>query len=242
MIPLSCPSPNFDERPSPGHIDSLIIHYTAMTSAPAAISWLSNPLSKVSSHYLICEKGVVYQLVHDSKRAWHAGVSAWKGETALNNHSIGIELSNLGEGPFAHPQIRALIDLSQTLVRTYAVNPARVLGHSDISPQRKRDPGPYFPWNRLAKQGLGLWATRTNLPLRKGSCSLVALKQSLLDLGYDIPVTDILDEHTLNVVRGFMAHFLPEIYLKHALADPLNSKILECYLPAVFTLAQRLLS
>jgi N-acetylmuramoyl-L-alanine amidase len=155
----STPSPNFNERPSA--IDAIIIHYTDMASAEAALAWLVNPASQVSAHYLIDEEGHVYGLVDEKHRAWHAGESYWQGCTNLNDCSIGIELANPGHTngyqPFPETQIISLIKLCLDIQKRWNIPNARILGHSDISPQRKQDPGHLFPWKRLADEGLGLW-------------------------------------------------------------------------------------
>src|SRR6201996_5388422 len=156
------------ERPSPNHdsrdgvpVDMLVLHYTGMTTAQAALDRLCDPAAKVSSHYTIDEDGTVYAHVPEARRAWHAGVSAWAGATNINARSIGIELVNPGHEfgyvPFAEPQIAALIDLAQTILKRHPIPPHRVLGHSDVAPARKEDPGELFPWAQLAEFGIGLW-------------------------------------------------------------------------------------
>ncbi|MBA3814077.1 MAG: N-acetylmuramoyl-L-alanine amidase [Alphaproteobacteria bacterium] len=150
-----------EKSASHGEIDAIIIHYTDMESAEAALAWLTNPVSKVSAHYLIDEDGRIYQIVNEEHRAWHAGESYWQGRTNLNNCSIGIELANTGHShgykPFPEAQIHSLIELCREIKERWSIPSNRILGHSDIAPGRKQDPGHLFPWERLAREGLGLW-------------------------------------------------------------------------------------
>jgi N-acetylmuramoyl-L-alanine amidase len=139
----------------------LVLHYTGMTSGAAALSRLCDPEAKVSSHYAIDEDGTVYMLVPEDRRAWHAGVSCWAGETNINARSIGIELVNpgheFGYRAFPDAQIAALTTLCHSILMRHPIPSARVLGHSDVAPMRKEDPGELFPWERLARAGIGLW-------------------------------------------------------------------------------------
>jgi N-acetylmuramoyl-L-alanine amidase len=147
------PSPNWDERALP--VTMVVIHYTEMETAEAAIERLCDPAAKVSAHYLISEAGEVSRLVPEEKRAWHAGASFWRGHRDVNSASIGIELDHpghaLGYRPFAEAQIDALLPLLHRITRTYDVPRANVVGHSDVAPARKTDPGELFPWDRLAE-------------------------------------------------------------------------------------------
>jgi N-acetylmuramoyl-L-alanine amidase len=158
------PSPNFEPR-RPG-VDMLILHYTGMTSAAAALDRLCDPAAKVSAHYLIDEDGATYRLVAEDMRAWHAGVSRWRGETDVNGRSIGIELVNpgheFGYRPFPEPQMVALERLAGDVVARHRIPPRHVLGHSDVAPGRKTDPGELFDWPRLARAGIGLWPGDTD--------------------------------------------------------------------------------
>ena len=152
------PSPNWDERDE--RISMVVLHYTDMPSADAALGRLCDPAAKVSAHYLITEEGEVIQLVPESKRAWHAGRSFWRGRSSVNGASIGIELANPGHTcgyrPFPDGQIEALVPLLHRMVKTYDIPRANVVGHSDVAPQRKLDPGELFPWERLAEYRLAL--------------------------------------------------------------------------------------
>ena len=138
----------------------VVIHYTAMTSAKAALSTLCNPENEVSAHYVIAEDGEVISLVPEDLRAWHAGAGRWGAVTDVNSRSIGIELANDGASPFAAAQMDALTSLLQGIRARWAVRPERVIGHSDMAPGRKIDPGPRFDWRRLAREGLAVWPDR----------------------------------------------------------------------------------
>ena len=155
------PSPNHDGRPDGLPTDLVVLHYTGMASAEAALARLCDPAARVSAHYLIGEDGETWHLVEEAHRAWHAGVSCWAGEADVNGRSIGIELANpgheLGYIPFPEMQLQALERLLAQLLERRRVDPARVVGHSDVAPLRKRDPGELFPWRRLAAKGLAWW-------------------------------------------------------------------------------------
>ncbi len=159
------PSPNFDQRPADALIDHLVLHYTGMISHAAARCRLCDPRSKVSAHYLIDEKGKIEELVRETDRAWHAGVSYWRGVSNLNDRSIGVEISNPGHEhgyhAFAEPQIIAVITLCRALLTRHPIPGRNIVGHSDIAPTRKNDPGELFPWQRLATQGIGFWPAKT---------------------------------------------------------------------------------
>lgn len=143
----------------------LVLHYTGMRSAAAAIERLRDPAAKVSAHYLIDEDGTVVALVPEPRRAWHAGVSWWRGRADLNDVSIGIELVNPGHEwgyrPFPEPQMAVLVELALGIIHRWSIPPTQVLGHSDIAPARKDDPGELFDWRRLAVAGLGYWPAIT---------------------------------------------------------------------------------
>jgi len=153
------PSPNFDQRQ--GAVDMLVLHYTGRLTLEESLAWLTDPEKKVSAHYLIGEQGEVIQLVPEAMRAWHAGVSYWKGESDINSCSIGIELQNpgheFGYKDFPEAQIAALIGLSKDIISRHSIPQERILGHSDVAPTRKQDPGELFPWKKLAEEGIGLW-------------------------------------------------------------------------------------
>ncbi len=178
-------SPNFDDRPDDGVIDMLVIHYTGMQSAAGALARLCDPEAKVSAHWLIDEDGGVFGLVPEERRAWHAGVSFWRGATDINARSIGIELVNpgheFGYRPFPEPQMAALIDLVHDIQARHSIPARNVVGHSDIAPRRKMDPGELFDWKRLASVGIGVW------PQEAEECVLEedAIGSMLSAIGYE---------------------------------------------------------
>ena len=195
------PSPNFNERPAGTAIDMLVLHYTGMPTADDALARLSDPAAEVSAHYVIDEDGSLYQLVLEEHRAWHAGVAAWRGNTNINDRSIGIELVNpgheFGYRPFTSAQMTILIPLTQEIIARHAIAARDVVGHSDIAPIRKQDPGELFDWADLANQGIGLWPGSG--PSDKLSSDFgLALEQ----YGYDI--TDLAA-----AIGAFQRHFRP---------------------------------
>lgn len=180
------PSPNFDDRKLP--VDMVILHYTEMEGAEAALERMCDPQAKVSAHYLIGEDGTVFRLVDEDKRAWHAGVSYWRGRRDINSCSIGIELDHPGHlhgyRDFSDAQFEALVPLLARIVKTHDIPRANVLGHSDIAPQRKIDPGELFPWERLSEYGLCLPTPRIELgdPYDNDGAFYLGLER----FGYDI--------------------------------------------------------
>lgn len=148
------PSPNFGARRGGAQPELVVLHYTAMQSAQAALERLCDPAAEVSAHYLISETGHIWQLVDEAQRAWHAGAGRWRDISDVNSHSIGIELANCGDHPFPAPQMAALEGLLAGIMRRWSLTPEGVIGHSDMAPGRKFDPGPRFDWLRLEKRGL----------------------------------------------------------------------------------------
>lgn len=153
----SVPSPCFGARRDHARPDMIVLHYTAMHSAGAALERLCDPDIEVSAHYLIGEAGTIWQMVDEDMRAWHAGVGCWGDVTDVNSRSIGIELANRADHPFPEPQMAALEQLLRDICGRWRIRPERIIGHSDMAPGRKIDPGPRFDWRRLARQGLGVW-------------------------------------------------------------------------------------
>ena len=155
------PSPNHNERPGGRPPDMLVLHYTGMRTAAEALDRLCDPAAQVSAHYPVDEDGTVYAHVPEDRRAWHAGVAWWQGETEVNGASIGIEIVNpgheFGYRPFPEAQMEAVLALSQAIVERYRIRPLRVVGHSDVAPERKTDPGELFDWPMLAAAGVGFW-------------------------------------------------------------------------------------
>jgi N-acetylmuramoyl-L-alanine amidase len=202
------PSPNYNERPAGKPIDMLVIHYTGMRDAESALRRLSDPEAQVSSHYLIDEAGLAYRLVDEGRRAWHAGVSYWAGESDINGISIGIELANPGHDfgyePFPEPQMAALIALGRGILARHPITPARVLGHSDVAPARKIDPGELFDWRRLAAAGIGQWPKPA-----AGPDDLASVQGALARFGYEVTATGNSDEATRLALAAFQRHFRP---------------------------------
>jgi N-acetylmuramoyl-L-alanine amidase len=155
------PSPNHDARPDGEPIDTLVLHYTGMRTGREAIARLRDPAARVSSHYVVEEDGAVFRLVPEERRAWHAGVSHWRGQEALNGRSIGIEIVNPGHEwgyrPFPALQMAAVCDLCLGILGRHPITARNVVAHSDIAPDRKQDPGELFDWEGLAAEGVGLW-------------------------------------------------------------------------------------
>lgn len=195
---IFAPSANFDAREGP--VAFLVIHYTGMRDAKSAIALLCSPASKVSAHYVVDEDGTVYSLVPEEKRAWHAGVSYWRGRRMLNDASIGIEIVNPGHEwgyrPFPEAQMAAVTALSLGILGRHAIPPRHVVAHSDIAPNRKQDPGELFDWRGLAAAGVGVWTDEF--------CESNGLWDDLAAIGYDVSLP------RADVIRAFQRHFLPQ--------------------------------
>ncbi len=201
----------------------LVFHYTGMIDARVALDRLCDPAAKVSAHYLIDDDGTVHPLVDEKHRAWHAGVAAWRGHTDINARSIGIELVNpghdLGYRPFPEAQIAALEDLAREVLARHPIPPRNVVGHADVAPTRKQDPGELFPWRRLAEAGVGLWPD----PAETDS---IALSEAELTAGlaaYGYETTDLGA-----TVIAFQRHFRPHVV--DAVADDEIRRRLGCLL------------
>jgi N-acetylmuramoyl-L-alanine amidase len=213
-------SPNFGERKDGRRPDMILLHYTGMPDANAALHHLCSTSSQVSAHYFVFEDGRVVQTVPESKRAWHAGASSWAGETDINSCSIGIEIANPGHDfiyrDFPKRQIAAVTALCRGILTRNAVPPARVLAHSDVAPARKQDPGEKFPWRTLFDSGVGNWVKPA--PITDGSLlalgdrsdTVMSLQQSLADYGYGLSINGNYDSATHEVVTAFQRHFRPE--------------------------------
>ena len=199
------PSPNLDERAGGGLPDMILLHYTGMQTGEAALARLTMAASKVSSHYVVFEDGRIVQLVPEAKRAWHAGVSSWAGETDINSRSIGIEIVNpgheFGYRNFPLRQIAAVISLCKSiLTRRGPLSADRILGHSDVAPSRKQDPGELFDWAGLAAQGIGLWP-----PLGPAAPTAASAAELLSLWGYEV------DDRAAELAAwiAFQRHFRP---------------------------------
>jgi N-acetylmuramoyl-L-alanine amidase len=201
---LARPSPNHDARPPAVRPTLLILHYTGMQSATAAVARLSDPRAKVSAHYVVDADGTVLALVPEQRRAWHAGIGGWRDIDDLNSHSIGIELVNPGHEwgyrAFPEAQIAALIGLATAIADRHDLPPAAVIGHSDVAPARKTDPGELFPWARLATHGLGIWPG-PSAPLDVEPA--LAFKD-LARIGYRF---DLPDTQPTQIIAAFQRHW-----------------------------------
>ena len=215
------PSPNLDERADGRAPDMILMHYTGMQTGEAALQRLCTRESKVSAHYVVFENGRIVQCVPEAKRAWHAGVSSWAGETDINSRSIGIEIVNPGHefGYADYPlrQIAAVITLCKSIfTRRGPISAERILAHSDVAPSRKQDPGEKFPWELLSESGVGHWVRAA--PLNLDGVSLhpgdrgepvTRLQRTLRNYGYGITDTGVYDDTTRDVVMAFQRHFRP---------------------------------
>jgi N-acetylmuramoyl-L-alanine amidase len=228
LVRVARPSPNFDERGRP--IDALILHYTGMQTGEIAIQRLCDPapragayafawekpedpearLGRASAHYVLEEDGRVVDLVDEGKRAWHAGAGIWRGEADLNSRSIGIEIVNGGHDfglpDYPEPQIAALMELVGDISRRNGLKRHQVIGHSDIAPARKSDPGEKFPWRRLGEAGLALWPQN---PVDAPACDVSAVQRDLAEIGYGLAVSGIRDPDTVLVLKAFQRRFRP---------------------------------
>jgi N-acetylmuramoyl-L-alanine amidase len=212
------PSPNHDDRPHGATVDTLVLHYTGMPSAEGAIDRLCDAEARVSAHYVVEEDGTIWRLVEEEARAWHAGVSFWRGHTALNDRSIGIEIVNPGHEwgyrPFPVLQVAAVCDLCLSVLSRHPIPARNVLAHADIAPERKQDPGELFPWADLAENGVGVWPNGmpdlgTGGILRDGA-SLRDVRAALGSIGYRVAPHGPLDPALSTVLRAFQRHWRPE--------------------------------
>lgn len=201
---IRTPSPNFDERATP--ISMIVLHYTGMATAAAAIARLCDPEAKVSAHYLVDEDGTVHAMVDEDQRAWHAGASHWRGVTDINSASVGIEIVNpgheFGYRPFPPEQVAAVVRLVAEVKDRHEITRGNIVGHSDIAPTRKRDPGELFPWAELARRRLALPRPTRNLmdPQWTGAGFLLALER----FGYDVT-------QPMAAIMAFQRRFRPEL-------------------------------
>ena len=212
------PSPNFDSRNGTA-VDILLLHYTGMTSAAAALARLADPAARVSAHYVVDEDGSVVQMVDEAARAWHAGVASWAGATDINARSVGIEIVNpgheFGYRPFPPAQIASVIAVSKAIVQRHGIVPQRVLAHSDVAPDRKTDPGELFPWAELARAGIGLWdpdtcgAPPSGAAAREDGETVRAVQSALARFGYGLAVSGKWDAASRTVFTAFQRHFHP---------------------------------
>jgi len=216
------PSPNHNARPDGAAIDTLVLHYTGMRTAREAIDRLRDPAPPtgvpVSSHYIIEEDGTVFRLVEEERRAWHAGVSSWRGRNGLNDCSIGIEIVNpgheFGYRDFPVLQLATLCDLCLSILSRHPIPARNVVAHSDIAPERKQDPGELFDWEGMAVNGVGLWP-RDVPDLGTGeavrdAASLRSVRAALGAIGYRVEAEGGPDAALASVLRAFQRHWRPE--------------------------------
>lgn len=228
-------SPNHDSREGTP-ISLLVLHYTGMKNGAAALDRLCDPTAKVSAHYVVEEDGRVFRLVEEQQRAWHAGVSYWRGIEKVNAASIGVEIVNPGHEygyrAFPEVQMKSVLALCQEIIARHSIRPRNVVGHSDVAPERKEDPGELFNWQWLAQHGVGAWpkkeyrvqssefdkSTRDNLPpplrgegVSSQPCfSIETVQSGLIEYGYNLRKTRVWDEATKKVATAFQRHFRPE--------------------------------
>lgn len=219
-------SPNFNpEKRKANQIKFLIFHYTGMSTEKAAIKRLTNIRSEVSSHYLINQTGKIINLVPDLYIAWHAGRSKWKKYESLNKNSIGIEITNPGHSfgykKFPKQQILSLIQLTKFLIRKYKINKKNILGHSDIAPERKKDPGEKFPWQNLSKNQIGYWHKidqKTQIKNRMVNINDLQKKifyKNVFKIGYSKKISKNLkhkkNNYLIKITKAFQRRFRPAI-------------------------------
>jgi N-acetylmuramoyl-L-alanine amidase len=221
MTPISRPSPNFDDRKYP--VSMVVLHYTGMPTAAAALDRLTDPEAKVSAHWVVAEDGQIVQLVAETDRAWHAGKSWWRGIADVNSASIGIEIVNpgheFGYRPFPGVQMDAVEALVAAAIKRFGIDPANVVGHSDIAPSRKDDPGELFDWPRLARAGLATpipsggfdpnWTDEGTLmalhrygyDVTDQKAAVIAFQRHFRPANFD----GIIDAETRTILRGLLA-------------------------------------
>lgn len=211
---LACrdrPSPNHTERRGIARPDMIVLHYTGMTDAEAAIEHLCDPEAEVSAHYVVDVTGEVSGLVPETRRAWHAGRSAWGDVTDVNSHSIGIEIVNpgheLGYPPFSEAQMQSVEALIAGAMERWTIPPERVVGHACVSPGRKTDPGEKLDWRRLARRGLAIWLEPE--PGSTDPADAVTFREAARGIGYPVPEAKTWSPELLAVWRSFAMRFLP---------------------------------
>jgi N-acetylmuramoyl-L-alanine amidase len=213
-------SPNHGERRGDPKLDMILLHYTGMPNAEDAVAKLCTRGTEVSAHYVVMEDGYVIQCVPEARRAWHAGAAMWEGESDINSRSIGIEIVNPGHDhgypDFPRRQIAAVTALCRSIMTRHRIPAWRVLGHSDVAPARKQDPGEKFPWRLLSESGIGLWVNPA--PITEGGAVFVLgesapaireIQELLGRYGYDIAVSGSYDPATRDVIAAFQRHFRP---------------------------------
>lgn len=209
---IDYPSPNYDDRHN--ILDMIILHYTDMLSGPESLERMCDPKAKVSAHYMIEEDGRIFSLVPENKRAWHAGISYWKGRANVNANSIGIELQNPGHShgyrPFPKVQMEAVLNLIKNIRTRWEIPNYYILAHSDIAPDRKIDPGHLFDWGLLASHKIGIWPTKASIEACNSLLHIEEAQQCLEAIGYRCPPTGHLDAYTTQAIEAFQRHFCPQ--------------------------------
>ena len=209
-------SPNHGERARESRLDMIVLHYTGMPTAEAALQRLCDADSGVSCHYFVDVDGEITQLVPETRRAWHAGKSCWQGDNDINSRSIGIEIVNpgheFGYRAFPDRQIAAVIELCRDCGGRLLIPSQNVLAHSDVAPCRKEDPGEKFPWRQLHEAGIGHWVSPVppTPPVEPDTRQAQEIQEALSEYGYHIEITGIIDDETRSVLRAFQRHFRPQ--------------------------------
>ncbi len=241
VVSDTVPSMNFGDRAKGRQPDMIVLHYTGMPDVEGALARLCTSGTDVSAHYVVLEDGRVVQCVQEAKRAWHAGVASWAGEEDINSCSIGIEIVNRGHDwgypDFPLRQIAAVIALCRGIILRRDIPAPRIVGHSDVAPARKKDPGEKFPWQSLADSGVGHWVQPA--PIIQGDVmktgsegdDVRTLQQSLARYGYGIKASGTFDNMTAEVVTAFQRHFRPERV--DGLADQSTLKTLQALLESL---------
>ena len=210
-------SPNFDiKKRSSSKIKYLIFHYTGMKSENAAIKRLTNKSSKVSCHYFIKKNGEIIKIVPDLYIAWHAGFSSWKKDKSLNSSSIGIEISNSGHSfkyqNFNRKQIKSIINLSKNLKKKYKIKKENILGHSDVAPLRKKDPGEKCPWKLLSKKKICLWHNVSEIKCKKYRGIKLKDNNNFFQLLFKFGYKSTKDKHDrIKICKNFQRRFRPQL-------------------------------
>ncbi len=210
MKTIELPSANFDSREGQA-VDMLVLHYTGMKTAKDALIRLCDPEAKVSAHYVVDEDGTVYRVVPEDQRAWHAGVSSWRGNSNINARSIGIEIVNpgheFGYRAFPDVQMKAVTALCKGILSRHKIPARNVVGHSDVAPDRKEDPGELFDWKGLAERGIGIWPQKDGFG--DSGLGIREIQKKLQEFGYAIEPKDSWDEQAKKVVTAFQRRFRP---------------------------------
>jgi N-acetylmuramoyl-L-alanine amidase len=231
------PSPNHGPRDARLNTELLLLHYTGMPDAEGALKWLCSVESQVSAHYFVFEDGRIVQMVPECRRAWHAGASLWAGERDINGCSIGIEIANDGAAPYPEAQMRAVEALCLDIIDRRGIAPRKVLGHSDVAPGRKIDPGAHFDWRRLYEAGIGHWVEQARVDggraLHDGDRGqdVRHYQAALARYGYGVEVSGFFSARTRAVTDAFQRHFYQRRI--DGVADPGTRRTLERLLDAL---------